>query len=216
MKIEMNNTCISQTGLNFDTTLVKVNIHPTLHFRRNGFWRQMAVVFLKHSFDLKTPKILRNPDKTGFSGKSGTLSGPIRPDFSSKNPVCPEIPASLLKTFIDRGMPFHSWSRRLAFLLCALKTFINPGIPCQNWSRSMAFFLCALQTFINPGIPCHSWSRSVAFLQCALQTCIDPGMPFHSWSRSMAFLLCALKIFINLGIPCHNWSRNVAFLPCAL
>ena len=59
MKIELNNTCISQTGLNFDTyKLVEANIHPTLHFRRNGFWRQMAVVFLKHSFDLKTPKIL--------------------------------------------------------------------------------------------------------------------------------------------------------------
>ena len=68
----------------------------------------MAVVSFKYCFDRKTPKFTKNPDKTGFPGKSGTLSGPVRPDFHYKNPVLSEIPASLahLVAFQDqlRGM----------------------------------------------------------------------------------------------------------------
>ena len=73
MKIELNNTCISQTGLNFDTyKLVEANIHPTLHFRRNGFWRQMAVVFLSIVLTKKHPKPLKIRIKPDF------LENPVR------------------------------------------------------------------------------------------------------------------------------------------
>ena len=56
----------------------------------------MAIVFYRHFLTQKTLKKPQKPDKSGFSGKSGMLSGPIRPDFSLKNPVCPDILAFLV------------------------------------------------------------------------------------------------------------------------
>ena len=61
-----------------------------------SFWKTDGVGVFLRSFGLESPRNSKNPDKTDFPGKSGTLSGKIRPDFSLKNPVCPDILAILI------------------------------------------------------------------------------------------------------------------------
>ena len=86
----------------------------------------MALVSLKAVLTQNRPENSKNPDKTDFLGKSGTLSGTIRPDFSLKNPVCPEILAILVViplsySIFSKHLNIHAGEKfvsALSFLIC--------------------------------------------------------------------------------------------------